>query len=67
MVANKAEYFKYHGCVTEVWWKQTMDFVTMSLANVIVMQDQVLEEETRRDSIAKKTTPQAKQNLKFWK
>ena len=36
----------------------------MSLANVIVMQDQVLEEETRRDSIAKKT-PQAKQNLKF--
>ena len=42
-----------------------MGFVTMSLANVIVMQDQVLEEETRRDNIAKKTTPQAKQNLKF--
>jgi hypothetical protein len=42
-----------------------MGFVTMSLANVIVMQDQVLEEETRKDSIAKKTTPQVKQNSKF--
>ena len=31
-----------------------MGFVTMSLANVIVMKDQVLEEETRKGSIAKK-------------
>jgi len=32
-----------------------MDFVMMNLANVTVMRDQVLEEETRRDSIARKT------------
>ena len=44
-----------------------MDFVMMNLANVIVMQDRVLEEETRRDSIVKKITPQAKPKYAFWK
>ena len=32
-----------------------MDFVMMFPANVTVMRDQVLEEEIRRDSIARKT------------
>ena len=32
-----------------------MDFVMMNLVNVTVMRDQVLEEETGRDSIARKT------------
>ena len=38
----------------KTWLKKTTGFVMMNLVNVIVMQDQVLEEETRRDSIVKK-------------
>jgi hypothetical protein len=34
-----------------------MDFVMMSLANVIAMKDQDSEEETRRDSIVKNNAP----------
>jgi hypothetical protein len=34
-----------------------MDFVMMSLANVIAMKEQVSEEETRRDSIVKNNAP----------
>ena len=37
----------------------------MNLANVIVMLDQASEEETRRDSIVKKTILQASQNKRF--
>ena len=39
----------------------------MNLANVIVMWDQASEEETRKDSIVKKITPQAKPKYAFWK
>jgi len=35
--------------------KKKKDFVKMSIVNVIVTKDQVLEEETRRDNIARKT------------
>jgi hypothetical protein len=31
------------------------DFVRMNLVNAIAMKDQVLEEETRRDNIVRKT------------
>ena len=55
MIALNHENFKYHEWPNEVCQKRKKDFVRMSLVNVIAMRDQVLEEETRRDNIARKT------------
>ncbi|MDH5462884.1 MAG: hypothetical protein OEW49_01060 [Nitrosopumilus sp.] len=55
MVIRMRESFKYHEGSITVCQKMKKGFVRMSLVNVIAMRDQVLEEETRRDSIARKT------------
>jgi hypothetical protein len=47
--------FKYHDCPNRVCQKMKKDFVRMNLVNVTVTKDQVLEEETRRGNIARKT------------
>jgi len=55
MITVRYEGFKYQNWVTIVCQKKRMGFVKMNLVNVIVMKDQVLEEEMRRDSIVRKT------------
>lgn len=55
MIVLNHENFKYHEWLNETCQKMKKGFVKMNLVNVIAMRDQVLEEETRRDNIARKT------------
>lgn len=55
MIIHIREGFKYQNLLFTICQKMKRDFVRMNFANVIVMKDQVLEEEMRRGSIARKT------------
>jgi len=55
MIVLNHKGFKYHNWSTVVCQKMKKGFVRMNLVIVLAIKDQVLEEETRRDSIARKT------------
>jgi|GEM_PF-5213901 len=53
MIALNHNNFKYYNWLTIVCQKMKKGFVKMNLVNVNVTREQVLEEETRKDNIAK--------------